>query len=207
MKKKWMSLTLAAVLTASLTACGSGNTATQAPATDAPATAAPATEAASTDGGLITVGYAQVGAESDWRTANTESFKSTFTEANGYKLIFDDAQQKQENQIKAIRSFIQQDVDYIVVAPVVETGWETVLEEAKEAGIPVILSDRMMQVSDDSLFVAWVGGNFIKEGETCGEWLADYLEAQGRGDEEINIVTIQGTIGASAQVRPYGRCR
>ena len=95
---------------------------------------------------------------------------------------------------------IQQDVDYIVVAPVVETGWETVLEEAKEAGIPVILSDRMMQVSDDSLFEAWVGGNFVKEGETCGNWLADYLEAQGRGDEEINIVTIQGTIGASAQV-------
>ena len=96
---------------------------------------------------LITVGYAQVGAESDWRTANTESFKSTFTEENGYKLIFDDAQQKQENQIKAIRSFIQQEVDYIVVAPVVETGWDTVLEEAKEAGIPVILSDRMMDVS------------------------------------------------------------
>lgn len=149
---------------------------------------------------LIVVGYAQVGAESDWRTANTESFKSTFTEENGYKLIFDDAQQKQENQIKAIRSFIQQDVDYIVVAPVVETGWETVLEEAKEAGIPVILSDRMMDVSDDSLFECWVGGNFIKEGEDAGKWLADYLEAQGRGDEDINLVTIQGTIGASAQV-------
>lgn len=149
---------------------------------------------------LIVVGYAQVGAESDWRTANTESFKSTFTEENGYKLIFDDAQQKQENQIKAIRSFIQQDVDYIVVAPVVETGGETVLEEAKEAGIPVILSDRMMDVSDDSLYECWVGGNFIKEGEDAGKWLADYLEAQGRGDEDINLVTIQGTIGASAQV-------
>lgn len=149
---------------------------------------------------LIVVGYAQVGAESDWRTANTESFKSTFTEENGYKLIFDDAQQKQENQIKAIRSFIQQDVDYIVVAPVVETGWETVLEEAKEAGIPVILSDRMMQVTDDSLYECWVGGNFIKEGEDAGKWLAQYLEDNGRGEEEINLVTIQGTIGASAQV-------
>ena len=106
---------------------------------------------AAADGDLITVGYAQVGAESDWRTANTESFKSTFTEENGYKLIFDDAQQKQENQIKAIRSFIQQDVDYIVVAPVVETGWETVLEEAKEAGIPVILSDRQMQLQMTAL--------------------------------------------------------
>ena len=88
---------------------------------------------ATTEKSEIVVGYAQVGAESDWRTANTQSFKSTFTAANGYKLIFDDAQQKQENQIKAIRSFIQQDVDYIVVAPVVETGWETVLQEAKDS--------------------------------------------------------------------------
>ena len=149
---------------------------------------------------LITVGYAQVGAESDWRTANTESFKSTFTEENGYKLIFDDAQQKQENQIKAIRSFIQQEVDYIVVAPVVETGWETVLQEAADAGIPVILSDRMMDLADEDLYTCWVGGNFVKEGETCADWLAKYLEEQGRGEEEINIVTIQGTIGASAQI-------
>lgn len=149
---------------------------------------------------LIVVGYAQVGAESDWRTANTVSFQTTFTEENGYKLIFDDAQQKQENQIKAIRNFIQQDVDYIVLAPVVETGWETVLGEAKEAGIPVILSDRMIQVSDDSLYVCWVGGNFIKEGEDCVAWLDGYLKELGKENEEINIVTLQGTIGSSAQV-------
>ena len=149
---------------------------------------------------LITVGYAQVGAESDWRLANTQSFKDTFTEANGYKLIFDDAQQKQENQIKAIRNFIQQDVDYIVVAPVVETGWETVLQEAKDAGIPVVLSDRQMKVSDDSLYLAWVGGNFLKEGRDGVKWLEAYLESQGRADETINIVDLQGTIGASAQV-------
>jgi simple sugar transport system substrate-binding protein len=149
---------------------------------------------------LIVVGYAQVGAESDWRTANTESFKTTFTEANGYKLIFDDAQQKQENQIKAIRSFIQQDVDYIVLAPVVETGWDTVLKEAKDAGIPVILSDRMVKVSDDSLYTCWVGGNFKKEGEDAGKWLASYLDKQGRSNDSINIVTLQGTIGSSAQV-------
>ena len=203
MRKRLVSAALAAAMALSMTACTSN------PAEKETEAAAPAdTEAAeegeekeaAADGDLITVGYAQVGAESDWRTANTESFKSTFTEENGYKLIFDDAQQKQENQIKAIRSFIQQDVDYIVVAPVVETGWETVLEEAKEAGIPVILSDRQMQLSDDSLYEAWVGGNFVKEGETCGDWLADYLEKQGRADEEINMVTIQGTIGASAQV-------
>ena len=149
---------------------------------------------------LITVGYAQVGAESDWRLANTQSFKDTFTEANGYKLIFDDAQQKQENQIKAIRNFIQQDVDYIVVAPVVETGWETVLQEAKDQGIPVVLSDRQMKVSDDSLYLAWVGGNFLKEGRDGVKWLEAYLESTGRANDQINIVDLQGTIGASAQV-------
>lgn len=209
MKKRFLSVALAAAVVMSATACTSNpaeSKTTAAPA-ETKAEETTAAEASSegeqkeaAEGNLITVGYAQVGAESDWRTANTESFKSTFTEENGYKLIFDDAQQKQENQIKAIRSFIQQDVDYIVVAPVVETGWETVLEEAKEAGIPVILSDRQMQLSDDSLYEAWVGGNFVKEGETCGDWLADYLEKQGRADEEINMVTIQGTIGASAQV-------
>jgi len=149
---------------------------------------------------LITVGYAQVGAESDWRTANTESFKSTFVPENGYELIFDDAMQKQENQIKAIRNFIQQEVDYIVLAPIVETGWETVLGEAKEAGIPVILSDRMIKVTDESLYVAWVGGNFIKEGHNAIEWLDGYLEENGRAGEDINIVLLQGTIGSSAQV-------
>ena len=149
---------------------------------------------------LIVVGYAQVGAESDWRTANTVSFQTTFIEENGYKLIFDDAQQKQENQIKAIRNFIQQEVDYIVLAPVVETGWETVLGEAKEAGIPVILSDRMIDVSDDSIYTAWVGGNFIKEGNDAVIWLDGYLKDKGRADEKINIVTLQGTIGSSAQV-------
>ena len=84
----------------------------------------------------ITIGFSQVGAESDWRTANSESMKSTFSEKNGYKLIFDDAQQKQENQITAIRNFIQQEVDYIVLAPVTETGWDTVLQEAKRRRNP-----------------------------------------------------------------------
>lgn len=149
---------------------------------------------------LIVVGYAQVGAESDWRRANTLSFQTTFTEENGYKLLFSDGQQKTENQIRAIRYFIQQGVDYIVLAPNVETGWETVLTEAKEAGIPVILSDRQIDVSDESLYVCWVGGNFVKEGEDAGKWLAEYLDKQGRSDETINIVTLQGTIGSSAQV-------
>ncbi len=156
--------------------------------------------AASAGDGLITVGYAQVGAESDWRTANTESFRSTFVEENGYRLIFDDAQQKQENQIKTIRNFIQQDVDYIVVAPVVETGWETVLGEAKAAGIPVILSDRQMKLSDESLYLCWVGGDFLKEGRDAVDWLNNYLKENGRENEKLNVVLLQGTIGSSAQV-------
>ena len=136
MKKKIM----AAVMTAAMVAGLAGSTASVYAAED-----------------TITVGFSQVGAESDWRTANTESMKSTFSEENGYELIFDDAQQKQENQLTAIRNFIQQEVDYIVLAPVTETGWDTVLQEAKDAGIPVIIVDRMVDVSDDSLYTAWVG--------------------------------------------------
>ena len=150
------------------------------------------------DDDTITVGFSQVGAESDWRTANTESMKSTFSEENGYELIFDDAQQKQENQLTAIRNFIQQEVDYIVLAPVTETGWDTVLQEAKDAGIPVIIVDRMVDVSDDSLYTAWVGSNFKLEGQKACEWLKAYAEAKGMS--EVNIVDIQGTIGASAQI-------
>ena len=150
------------------------------------------------DGDLITVGFAQVGAESDWRTANSESMKETFSEANGYELIFDDAQQKQENQITAIRNFIQQEVDYIVLAPVTETGWDTVLQEAKDADIPVITVDRMVDVSDDSLFVSYVGGNFKLEGDKACQWLKAYADA--KNISELNIAHIQGTIGASAQI-------
>ncbi len=201
--KKIVSLALAAMLAVfTLSGC-SKPVPTLAPAPDpAPATtnSAPDPAPAPEKDKPIVVGYAQVGAESDWRTANTKSFQTTFTEANGYKLIFDDAQQKQENQIKAIRNFIQQEVDYIVLAPVVETGWETVLGEAKAAGIPVILSDRMIKVSDDSLYTCWVGGNFIKEGNDAVAWLDNYLKAQGRENKDINIVMLQGTIGASAEI-------
>ena len=111
----------------------------------------------------IVVGFSQVGAESDWRSANTESMKSTFTKEAGYDLIFEDGQQKQANQIRAIRTFIQQEVDYIVLAPVTETGWDTVLREAKDAGIPVVIVDRKVDVEDDSLFTCFVGSDFELE--------------------------------------------
>ena len=148
----------------------------------------------------ITVGFSQVGAESDWRTANTESMKSTFSEENGYELIFDDAQQKQENQLTAIRNFIQQEVDYILLAPVTETGWDTVLQEAKDADIPVIIVDRMVDVSDDSLYTTWIGTDSLLEGRKAAEWLNAYTTAKGIDAKDVNIVEIQGTIGSTAQI-------
>lgn len=147
---------------------------------------------------LITVGVSQVGAESDWRTANSISFKETFCEENGYALIFEDGKQKQENQIRAVRSFIQQDVDYIVLAPVCEQGWDMVLKEAKSMGIPVIMADRMAEVEEE-LFASWVGSDFRLQGEKACAWLDAYLEKAGRDTEEVNIVDMQGTLGASAQ--------
>lgn len=148
----------------------------------------------------IVVGFTQVGAESDWRAANTESMKSALSRKYGYEIIFEDAQQKQTNQITAVRSFIQQGVDYIVIAPVTENGWDTVLMEAKEAGIPVILVDRMVNVKDDSLFECWVGSDFELEASKVCEWLNRFTISEGISPEEINIVNIQGTIGASAQI-------
>ncbi len=148
----------------------------------------------------IVIGFSQLGAESDWRSANTESMKTTFTAANGYELLFVDGQQKQSNQIMAIRTFIQQNVDYIVLAPVTETGWDTVLMEAKEAGIPVIIVDRMVDVKDESLFTCWVGSDFELEGMKEAEWLRCFSEKRGISAEDLHIVNIQGTIGASAQI-------
>ena len=150
--------------------------------------------------GYIVVGFSQVGSESDWRIGNRESFRSIFTEENGYYLLFEDGQQKQENQLKSIRNFILQEVDYIILDPIVETGWDAVLQEAKDAGIPVILADRSVKVEDEDLYTCWVGSNFHEEGRRAGEWLLDYLEEQGRSEETINIVTLQGTIDSSAQI-------
>ena len=112
----------------------------------------------------IVIGFSQLGAESAFRSSNTISMKETFTEDKGYHLYVEDGQQKQENQIMAIRTFIQQEVDYIVLAPVTETGWDTVLQEAKDAGIPVIIMDRRVNVPDESLYTCWVGSDFGLEG-------------------------------------------
>lgn len=148
----------------------------------------------------IVVGFSQLGAESDWRNANTESVKNALTPENGFKLIFEDAQQKQTNQITAIRSFIQQEVDYIVVAPVMENGWDTVLSEAKEAGIPVIIIDRMVNVEDEDSFVGWFGSDFELEGLKVCEWINSYTRIMGVKPSDIHIVDIQGTINSTAQI-------
>ncbi|MDO4623537.1 MAG: ABC transporter substrate-binding protein [Eubacteriales bacterium] len=152
----------------------------------------------------ITIGFSQLGAESDWRSMNTESMLSTFSAELGYNLIYENGQQKQANQITAIRKFIQQDVDYIVLAPVTETGWDTVLEEAKNAGIPVILMDRRVDVQDEELFTCWIGSDFEVEGRKACEWLHRYAQLQKFSEEDLHIVNIQGTLGATAQL---GRTR
>lgn len=151
------------------------------------------------DENLIVVGISQVGSESAWRFENTQSIQQAFTQKNGFFMVFDNARQRQENQIKAVRSFISQRVDYIVIAPVIEDGWETVLGEAKSAGIPVIIMDRMISVQDDSLYTTHVGTDQKEEGVRAGRWLEDELEKDGRSDEQINIVVLQGTRGSSAQ--------
>ena len=148
----------------------------------------------------IVLGFSQIGAESEWRTANTESIKSAAATMN-IDLRFADAQQKQENQIKALRTFIAQKVDVIAFSPVVSTGWDTVLQEAKAAGIPVILTDRAV-TSDPSLYVGFLGSDFIEEGRKAGRWV---LESFKDTTTDVNIVELQGTVGsAPAQDRKAG---
>jgi ABC-type sugar transport system substrate-binding protein len=138
----------------------------------------------------IKVGFAQTGAESAWRTANSESMKSEATK-RGIVLQFADGQGKQENQIRAVRSFITQGVDAIVIAPIVETGWDPVLREAKRAKIPVILTDRTIKTEDETLFACFIGSDFYEEGRMAADWLAKKTGGKGR------IVELQGTPGSA----------
>ncbi|WP_030236227.1 ABC transporter substrate-binding protein [Streptomyces sp. NRRL S-350] len=178
MSKRAAAALVAGAMVTVLTACGSGG------------------GGGSTDKGAghkLVVGFSQVGAESGWRTANTKSIQESAKKA-GIELKFSDAQQKQENQIKAIRSFIQQKVDVIAFSPVVESGWDTVLKEAKDAKIPVILTDRAVDSKDDSLYVSFLGSDFVEEGKKAGDWLVK--EYQGKSDD-VNIVELQGTTGSA----------
>ncbi len=145
--------------------------------------------------GEYVVGFAQTGAESMWRTANTDSIKAEAAK-RGINLVFSDAQQKQENQIRAIRSFIAQGVDIIGFPPIVSSGWEPVLQEAKEAGIPVITTDRRVDTADESLFLTFLGSDFVAEGEMAANWLVREL----RGDENADVFELVGVVGAAPSI-------
>ncbi|MBO1752087.1 ABC transporter substrate-binding protein [Actinotalea sp. BY-33] len=141
-------------------------------------------------GDLITVGFAQTGAESGWRSANTESMNEAFSEENGFELVFNSADNDPAAQIAAVRSFINQGVDAIVIAPIVEDGWDDVLQEAQDAEIPVILEDRTVSASED-LYASWVGLDFELEGQMAGEWAAEQFT------EPTNMVVLEGTTGSA----------
>lgn len=143
----------------------------------------------------LVVGFSQVGAESEWRTGNSESIRSA-AEALGVELKFADGQQQQENQIKAIRSFIAQQVDVIGVSPVVETGWESVFQEAREAGIPIILVDRRADVPED-LYATHLGSDFVEEGRNAGRAMVRLLNGSG------NIVELTGTPDSAPMLDRY----
>jgi simple sugar transport system substrate-binding protein len=140
----------------------------------------------------IVVGFAQIGAESGWRTANTESIQSEAKKRN-IKLLYNDAQQKQENQISAMRSFMNQKVDLIMFSPVVSTGWDNILKDIKRAGIPVIVADRQCD-SDPSLYVTHIGSDMVEEGRNAAKWLAKKMNGKAV------IAELQGTVGSNAAI-------
>ena len=186
--KKFLASILSLAMVLSLAACG-GDSGEDAASGDG------------ADGGeqSITLGFAQVGSESEWRTANTDNIKASAEEA-GITLQFSDAQQKQENQIKAIRSFIASDVDVISFCPIVETGWDTVLQEAKDAGIPVVLVDRGV-TADPSLYVTHIFADALKEGANAFNWIDEYMTSKGKtpraGGDQFQVAILEGTVGSS----------
>ncbi len=156
-------------------------------------------EAPQKEGDLLRIGLIQTGKESDWRDANTNDYLDNFVEERGYKLIYIDGNSSPERQIQAMHDLVWQRVDYIILQPIVETGWEDVIQEAKQAGVPVIVADRQIAV-DDSEYIAWIGSDFYEEGKKAIEWLENYLEEENRLNEDINIVLLEGTLGATAAI-------
>ncbi|UIX34906.1 ABC transporter substrate-binding protein [Streptomyces sp. GQFP] len=146
----------------------------------------------------LVLGFSQVGSESGWRSANTDSVKEAAKTA-GYTLKFSDAQQKQENQISAIRSYITQGVDVIAFSPVVVTGWDAVLKEAKAKKIPVVLTDRSVETSDESLYVTLVGSDFTDEGRRAAKILEKVLAKAGKTGA-VKIAQLEGTTGAAPAI-------
>lgn len=208
MKRKIVSAVLCLTMVGSLVV-GCGSSASSEASSEAESTAteessaaeessseAEADDSSAASGDTITIGFAQVGHESDWRTASTKSCQDVFSAENGYDLQFVDCDNDSATQLEAVRGFIEQDVDYIIIDPIVSTGWDTVLTECEDAGIPVIVIDRTIDDSDK--YVSWVGSNFKTEGLAAGEWLKAYAEA--KGITEINALVIEGSTGASAAI-------
>ena len=185
--KKILAASLGALIAATLVGCGSG----------------PAPGGGGAKDGQITMGFSQVGAESGWRTANTKNIQESAAAA-GIDLKFSDANGKQENQISAIRSFIQQHVGVIAFSPVVRTGWDAVLLEAKNAGIPVILTDRAVDTQETDVYKTFVGADFVAEGRSAGDWV---VKQYATAPAQVNIVQLEGTtlslIHISEPTRPY----
>jgi ABC-type sugar transport system substrate-binding protein len=213
MKRKLLAIGLGALMAISMAACGSSSSSTSTATSSAAATTdntgsvvtdadaqslaqSIKEDAGTTDGSLITVGFSQVGHESDWRTASTNSVKEAFSKDNGFDLQFVDCDNNSETQLQSVRNFIQQQVDYIIIDPIVSTGWDTVLTEAQDADIPVIVIDRTIDDSDK--YTAWIGTDTKNEGLAAGAWLKDYAKAKGISD--LNILVISGTTGSSAQI-------
>lgn len=206
MKKKLALLLVAAMTIGALTACGnaaeepaSAPAETEEPAAEEPAEEEPAAEEApaeeaapAEEGGTIVVGFAQVGHESDWRAANTQNYQDTFSAENGYELLFTDCDNDHAVQMETVRGFIEQEVDYICLPPIQAAGWDGVLKEAQDAGIPVLIVDRDVE-ADPSLYTTQLGCDMIAEGEAAGNWLAEYF-----GDKDAKILVIEGSVGASA---------
>ena len=172
-----------AVLALAVTGCGSSSSGA--------ATGSAGASGGAAAGKTIKVGFAQTGSESGWRAANTKSMKEAFSKENGFDLVFNAADNDPAAQIAAVRSFISQGVDAIVIAPIVSDGWDDVLTEAKDAKIPVILEDRTVSASPD-LYAAWVGDDFKAEGETAGKWAASTL-----GTTDTKMVVLEGTTGSA----------
>ena len=183
MKRRGMAAVLALCML--LTGCGARR-----PAEDA-------SEEAAQDQSIL-LGFSQLGWESAWRLANSESIKEA-AERAGVSLMYENAEQKQDRQIKAIRSFIAYQVDVIAFSPIVETGWDNVLQEAKDAGIPVLTTDRMVETEDESLYAGFIGSDFYQEGVAAGEFLIEKAEREGLAD--LNIVELSGTLDSTPMLQ------
>ncbi len=146
----------------------------------------------------LLLGFSQLGWESAWRLANSESIKDA-AERAGVSLMYENAEQKQDRQIKAIRSFIAYQVDVIAFSPIVESGWDNVLQEARDAGIPVLTTDRMINTEDESLYAGFIGSDFYEEGRHAGEFLIEKAERENLG--ELNIVELSGTLDSTPMLQ------